>query len=152
MSYKQAISVVMLLFLANNVDAQINKRMKRFIGTWEYREIRGFEVWSATGNELTGKAYRIKNEKDTVLIENMRITSENKKLVLYAQVIGQNEGKEIRFQESDKTKYLFVNNTHDFPKSIYYQFKFLRRKKVDVRLNHPHKDTHTKPLTLVRKK
>lgn len=152
MSYKQAISVVMLLFLANNVDAQINKRMKRFIGTWEYREIRGFEVWSANGNELTGKAYRIKNEKDTVLIENMRITLENKKLVLYAQVIGQNEGKEIRFQESDKTKYLFVNNTHDFPKSIYYQFKFLRRKKVDVRLNHPHKDTHTKPLTLVRKK
>jgi hypothetical protein len=152
MLYKQVISVVMLLLVASHLDAQINKRMKRFIGTWEYQEIRGFEVWTAHGAELAGKAYRIKNEKDTVLIENMRITQENKKLVLYAQVIGQNEGKEIRFQESDKTKYLFVNNTHDFPKSIYYQFKFLRRKKVDVRLNHPHKDTHTKPLTLVRKK
>jgi hypothetical protein len=152
MWYKQVFSGLLLLLLASNVQAQINKRMKRFIGTWEYQEIRGFEVWAANGNELAGKAYRIKNDKDTVLIENMRITLENKKLVLYAQVIGQNEGKEIRFQESDKTKFLFVNNTHDFPKSIYYKFKFLRRKKVDVRLNHPHKDTHTKPLTLVRKK
>ncbi len=152
MWYKQVFSVVLLLVVSTQTNAQINKRMKRFIGTWEYQEIRGFEVWSANGNELSGQAYRIKNDRDTVLIENMRVTLENKKLVLYARVIGQNEGKEIRFEESNKTKYLFVNNTHDFPKSIYYQFKFLRRKKVDVRLNHPHKDTHTKPLTLVRKK
>jgi hypothetical protein len=144
--------MVMLLLLSSNVNAQINKRMKRFVGTWEYQEVRGFEVWTAKGNELAGQAFRIKNEKDTVLIENMRITLENKKLVLYAQVIGQNEGKEIRFQESDKTKYLFVNNTHDFPKSIYYQFKFLRKKKVRVLLNHPHKDTYSKPLNLVRKR
>jgi len=152
MLYKQVFSVILLLVLATHANAQINKRMKRFIGTWEYENIRGFEVWKENGNELAGLGYRIKNEKDTVLIEKIRITLENKKLVLYATVIGQNEGKEIRFPESDKTKYKFVNNTHDFPKSIFYQFKFLRRKKVQVLLNHPHKDTHTKPIVMVRKK
>jgi hypothetical protein len=152
MWYKQVVSILLVLLFSTDVDAQINRRMKRFIGTWEYKEIRGFEVWRENGKELAGEAYRIKNEKDTVLIEKMRITMENKKLVLYAQVVGQNDGKEIRFPESDKTRFLFVNNTHDFPKSIYYHFKFFRRKKVDVRLNHPHKDTHTKPLTLVRKR
>lgn len=152
MWYKQVVSCVLVLLFATHVDAQMNKRMKRFIGVWEYQEIRGFEVWGCNGTELIGKAYRVKNEQDTVLIENMRIILENKKLVLYAQVIGQNDGKEVRFVESDRTKCLFVNNTHDFPKSIYYQFKFLRRNRIDVRLNHPHKDTHTKPLTLVRKK
>lgn len=152
MSYRPVFSFLLLLVISTQANAQINKRMKRFIGTWEYENIRGFEVWTENGNELAGLGYRIKNEKDTVLIEKMRITLENKKLVLYATVIGQNDGKEIRFPESDKTKYKFVNDTHDFPKSIYYQFKWLKRKRVQVLLNHPHKDTHTKPLVMNRKK
>jgi hypothetical protein len=132
-------------------QAQISKRMKRFIVTWEYQNISGFETWEAKGNELIGKAYRIKNETDTILIENMRLVQEGKKLILYAQVINQNEGKEIKFTESDQKKYKFVNNTHDFPKSIYYQFKFFQRKKVTVLFNHPHKQTHSKSIKMVRK-
>lgn len=151
MCYKQIISISLFLLFIVPGQAQISKRMKRFIVTWEYQNISGFETWEAKGNELIGKAYRIKNETDTILIENMRLVQEGKKLILYAQVINQNEGKEIKFTESDQKKYKFVNNTHDFPKSIYYQFKFFQRKKVTVLFNHPHKQTHSKSIKMVRK-
>jgi len=131
--------------------AQINKRMKPFLGTWEYQGISGFEVWKATGNELNGSGYRIK-QGDTILIETMRITLENKKLVYYARVVGQNSDKEIRFVEADQLKYKFVNAAHDFPKSIYYKFRKFKPNKALVLLNHPHKDTHSKPIAMVRKK
>lgn len=152
MLFKQLISLSLLLLFVSTSQAQLHKRMKRFIGTWQYEGIIGFEVWNANDNFIEGKSYRVKNGKDTVLIENMRIILENNKLVLYVQVLNQNGGKEIRFDESKKKKYKFVNETHDFPKSIYYQFKWLKRKKVEVLLNHPHKETHTKPLMLVRLK
>ncbi len=152
MWYKQVVSVLILVLLVGGSNAQINKRMKRFIGTWEYENIHGFETWKAEGNALVGFGYRVKNDRDTVLIEKMRITAEGKKLVLFRLVVGQQNGIEIRFDESSKTKYKFVNESHDFPKSIYYQFKCLKRKRVNVLLNHPHNDTHTKPISMVRKK
>ena len=150
-SQKLFSAVLALLFLANSF-AQIHKRMKPFLGTWYYENIEGFEVWKANGKELSGEAYRIKNGVDTLLIEKMRITRENKSLVLYAQVMGSKKSQEIRFEESQKTRYKFVNESHDFPKSIYYQFKIFKRKKVHVLLNHPHKNTHTKPICMVKKK
>lgn len=151
MWFKQVISISILLLFINAGQAQISKRLKRFIGTWEYENINGFETWEAKGNELIGKAYRIKNGRDTLLIENMRLVQDGKKLILFAQVIKQNGGKEIKFTESNQKKYKFVNNTHDFPKSIYYQFKFFKRKKVTVLFNHPHKQTHSKPIKMIRK-
>lgn len=143
----------MFLFASISLShAQVNKRMKAFLGTWQYENIKGFEVWNVNGNELLGHGYRIRNEKDTVLIETMRVTSEGKKLILHVRVVNQNDGKEIRFVESDKVKYKFVNEAHDFPKSIYYKFKRCKRKKVKVLFNHPHKDTYTKPVMMVRVK
>ena len=150
MLYHLAISVLFSVLIFGQSQAQIHKRMKPFLGTWEYENIEGFEVWKTNGNALSGAGYRVKNGKDTVLIETMRVTFEGKKLVLYARVTNQNEGKEIRFEESDKFKYKFVNESHDFPKSIYYQFK--KCKKVRVLLNHPHNDTHSKPIMMVKKK
>lgn len=152
MLYRGVISILLCVFFIGQGHAQIHKRMKPFLGTWVYENIQGFETWKSNGKELAGAGYRIKNEKDTVLIETMRITHEGKKLVLYARVTNQNDGKEIRFEESDKFKYKFVNESHDFPKSIYYQFKRCKRKKVRVLLNHPHNDTHSKPISMVRKK
>lgn len=148
---KQIISLSFILFFFSLGQAQISKSLKRFIGTWEYQNIKGFETWEANGVELIGKAYRVKNGKDTLLIENMRLVQDGKKLILFAQVIKQNGGKEIKFIESDQKKYKFVNNTHDFPKSIYYQFKFFKRDKVTVFFNHPHKLTHSKPIKMIRK-
>lgn len=152
MLYHWVISILLSVLIFGQSQAQINKRMKRFLGTWEYESIKGFEVWRANGNELSGSGYRIKNGVDTVLIETMRVTSEGKKLVYYARVTNQNDGQEIRFEESKKLRYKFVNETHDFPKSIYYQFKMFKRKKVRILLNHPHKNTHSKPIIMVRKK
>lgn len=152
MSYRWLISLVFTVLFIEQSQAQLHKRMKPFLGTWSYENIEGFEVWKENGKELSGAGYRIKNGKDTVLIETMRVTYEGKKLILYAQVTNQNDGKEIRFEESDKLKYKFVNESHDFPKSIYYQFKRCKRKKVRVLLNHPHNDTHSKPIIMVRKK
>lgn len=152
MLYRLAINISFALFLSFSLHAQIHKRMRPFLGTWDYENIRGFEVWQTNGRELQGKGFRIKNENDTVLIETMRVTMENGKLVLYALVVNQNDGKEIRFEESEKLRYKFVNESHDFPKSIYYKFRRFRRKRVQVLLNHPHYDTHTKPISMIRKK
>ena len=152
MLYRNISALCLLLSIASFSQAQIHRRMKPFLGTWEYQGMPGFEVWKSNGKDLLGHSYRVKDGKDTVLIETMRVTLEGKMLVLYVTVLNQNNGKEIRFDESDKLKYKFVNERHDFPKSIYYNFKRFKRKKVQVLLNHPHKDTHTKPITMVRKK
>ncbi len=148
MSYRWLISTVVILIICNVYHAQVHKRMKFFIGTWQYENLPGFEVWTINGNEIAGQGYRIKNGKDTVLIETMRVVMESNKLVLYARVGSENDGKEIRFEESKSRKYKFVNESHDFPKSIYYHFRKFRRKRVQVLLNHPHKDTHTKPIVM----
>lgn len=152
MSKTQITALFFVLYAFNLALGQLDKRMKPFLGTWEYEKIRGFEVWKSAGNELVGQGFRIKNETDTVLIEDMRVIIEQKKLVLFVRVANQNDGKEIRFDESRKTKYKFVNESHDFPKSIYYKFKRCKRNKVKVLFNHPHKDTFTKPIIMVKKR
>lgn len=152
MLYRILFSVSLVMLLGSTAHGQIQRRMKPFLGTWDYENIKGFEVWKMNGKELSGQAFRIKENRDTLLIETMRLAYEDKKLVMYVRVENQNGGKEIRFEESSKLRNKFVNESHDFPKSIYYQFKRFNRKKVQVLLNHPHKDTHTKPITLVRRR
>ena len=151
MLYRSLISSLLILFFVMDGQAQITRRMKPFLGTWEYENIRGFEVWKVQGNALVGQGFRVRNESDTVLIETMRLVQEGKRLVYFVRVTNQNEGREIRFDESESVKYKFVNESHDFPKSIYYKFKRCKRRKVEVLLNHPHKDTHTKPIVMRRK-
>lgn len=97
------------------------------IGVWENKTSRGsiYECWlKVSDKELSGKSYMIKL-KDTVLLENVRLTEERGQLFYIPSVINQNNGEPVRFKlkyASDK-QLVFENPGHDFPQTITYTKK-----------------------------
>lgn len=130
---------------------QLPKKANKLVGTWSYVNNKGFEVWekSKNPNELTGTGYLISDYGDTTKHENLRLTYNGTRLVYYATVYNQNQGKEIAFQSKGK-KFFFENPSHDFPRAIRYKFNCLNRKKLDVYLFHPHKNKLPLKISLVK--
>lgn len=94
------------------------------IGTWEYKTTKGsiYEVWNKTNdNELSGKSYVLK-DKDTVVLENLRLVQEHDKLFYIPLVKNQNNGLPVRFLATKvlAAQLVFENPKHDFPQKISY--------------------------------
>lgn len=100
------------------------KKAEWLIGTWENKTPRGsvYETWNkATGDEFTGKSYRVK-EKDTLVFETLRLVQEKDKLVYIPVVKNQNDGQPVRFTAKTVSDavLVFENPQHDFPQIISY--------------------------------
>jgi hypothetical protein len=152
MPFRILISVIIWFSVAFASQGQSLNKYKRIVGVWTYVNHSGFEIWQQKDGAILGETYRIQNGTDTVKIETMRIVKEGKTTVLYFKSINSTNASEIRFVESPKHRFKFVNDKHDFPKSIYYKFRFLSKRKARVILNHPHEDNHSKPMEMVKKK
>ena len=71
-----------LLFLLPCIlNAQLNDPVLKLEGTWRFKESPGFEKWKRSGNEMIGEAYRVNKMGDTSLVEEMRISSVNNRLI-----------------------------------------------------------------------
>jgi hypothetical protein len=73
-----------------------------------------------------GKSIQINSvNKDTLILEYLKIQRKGSQISYLAQVPNQNKGKIISFQltQQDSSSYLFENLTHDFPQTIHYHFK-----------------------------
>jgi len=116
------ISFMTTAFNTNDIEHDPKTDLYWLIGTWENADEAGtFEKWDYGVNALTGKSYKVKKGKETVL-ENLAITSQGHTLFYHATVLGANEGKTITFKltRADQNSFTFTNPDHDFPKSITY--------------------------------
>lgn len=104
---------------------EILKELNRLEGTWARVTRSGmvYEIWKKNENSsLDGMTWRVK-EGDSVLTEKIRLFVSEDSLYYAAQVMDQNEGKEILFTlKSEGEEYLFENPGHDFPQRIRYSF------------------------------
>lgn len=100
------------------------KKAEWLIGSWENKTRRGsiYETWiKVSDTEFSGKSY-ILNEKDTVVLENIRILQEGQKLFYIPTVKHQNDGLPVRFvlKAISDTSMVFENLQHDLPQVISY--------------------------------
>lgn len=90
-------------------------------GTWKHESENVFEHWDIlSNNQMKGFSYFIENGEISV-IEYLSIDKTDNKTNYQASVIGQNKGKSITFELSQKDSlWVFENSNHDFPKKISY--------------------------------
>ena len=106
-----------------SVDALANYRS--LIGDWVDRgspKFTCYEHWTAEGDSaLRGFGY-VMAKGDTVFIEDLRIASEQGKVVYSARIESQNNGQWVPFsaEGSGGDSLIFENPGHDFPQCITY--------------------------------
>lgn len=116
------ISFMAAAFNTNDVKHDPKTDLYWMVGTWENVDKPGnFERWDYGLDALTGKGYKVKGDKETIL-EHLKITSQGHTLFYHVTVPNQNNGKEITFRLSKQgnNSFTFTNPEHDFPKEITY--------------------------------
>jgi hypothetical protein len=116
------LSIMTVAFSTSDVKHDPKTDLYWMIGTWQNTaEPNTYEKWDYGLDALNGKAYTLKDGKETIL-ENLSITSQGHSLFYHATVLGQNEGKTVTFKltQMGNNSFTFSNPEHDFPKEITY--------------------------------
>lgn len=119
-------AVILLVLCSWNVNiSNTFHKVQWLIGTWQMTTPQGniYEMWQKTSNnELSGKSYMLKN-KDTVVIETLKLVQEKDNLFYIPTVKRQNGGLPVRFsmETISDTGFVFKNLSHDFPQFITYK-------------------------------
>lgn len=82
------------------------------------------EIWTKENDSVyTGISYSIRDKKDTVSFERIRLEQQNDKLVYVPVVKDQNAGEIVKFTltSSAAQELIFENAEHDFPQKISYK-------------------------------
>ncbi len=104
-----------------------------------------YEYWKAENDTLySGIGYRLYGT-DTIIAENLKIVKREDRIIYYASVPDQNNGRTISFNLVSTTSdsIVFENPSHDFPNRITYLKKrkdkmkmvltgFQKRKSIEV--------------------
>lgn len=102
------------------------KKIEWLLGTWETKTSKGnlYETWTRKSNtEFQGKSYYLK-QKDTILLESVRMVEKEKKLHYIVSVKNHNNEQPVDFVSKpmkDPTSFVFENLQHDFPQTIIYK-------------------------------
>ena len=126
--------------------SQLPKKVNGLVGTWEFKNRSGFEVWSKEGVSLIGHEYRLNKIGDTIKVAEMMLEKVNK-VLLYTFITKLNESdqdKEKVIFIGGKRKMQFYNRLSNIPYRIDYTFGFLNRKKLKIRLYYGPEDKPTK--------
>jgi len=122
-------SIVFLILLSsgetkNGRQKVFPKNLCKIIGEWQLEGSNTFEIWEDQDSLFLGKVVKIEN-KDTILMEKLRIVKIAKDIYFEATVISQNKQRPILFKlkQQDKNEFVFVNQKHDFPKQIVYNLR-----------------------------
>ncbi|OSZ82233.1 hypothetical protein CAP35_02895 [Chitinophagaceae bacterium IBVUCB1] len=95
------------------------------LGNWQMKTDNGTvtESWAKANDSLwIGSSYFILPNGDTASMESIRLATIADTLYYMPTVSNQNDGREIRFKETERTdtSIVFENPLHDFPKRIVY--------------------------------
>lgn len=108
--------------------SHFSKLQKRLEGAWklpdEIPNEQYFETWKRVDSRLSlGQSFMVKNERDTVVLENVRLEKRADGGVFYV-VKSPNEQISVEFKlaSAGSKKWLFENPSHDFPQKIEYDF------------------------------
>jgi hypothetical protein len=107
---------------------KVFKQLSAMEGLWKMNTAKGFiyEEWTLKDrNTLSGKSYSIKNEKDTMLLEEVVMKRTKKEIFYTPTVMDQNNRQPIQFKlvEQSGDIFVFENKAHDFPQRIIYEIK-----------------------------
>jgi hypothetical protein len=136
-----AFMIASMMFLSCNGSQEVNKNenkpfgndstlsgvkpqilvFDKLIGTWKNEDGKSFERWTKNDNGYKSVGFRLKGA-DTIYTEQVMVRNEDGKWISENTVVGQNEGKAVKFIASILTDNTvqFGNPAHDFPTDINY--------------------------------
>jgi len=132
------VAIVILLF-GCKPEQKTKVTYDWLVGTWQQEEKDSYEVWhKINSHSYQGVGYVMKDSIPTPF-EYLRLYYLDQKWNYSATVAHQNNGKTIEYvQKNIKANALFVENqTHDFPKSIFYEHSKDRILNISLNLNLP---------------
>ncbi len=101
------------------------KTFDKIIGEWEQtqRHETFKEKWTKSGDTFYGNGIML-YKQDTIFQESMTLVDREKTVYYETTSPNENGGKTIAFTltQCSKTKWVFENPAHDFPKKIIYKF------------------------------
>lgn len=136
MSVMRCISFLLLL-LPCILHAQLNGPVLKLEGTWRFKESPGFEKWKRSGNEMIGEAYRVNKMGDTSLVEEMRISSVNNRLIYQSTTFNRTLDSVVRVEHNfigKRRKMTFTNIELDLPYAIVYRIGFFNKRKLRIQI------------------
>ena len=94
----------------------------KIIGTWQNTGDKSFERWTKNDNGSYRTVVFIVKGSDTAFREDNQVYQENGKWISENKVVGQNDGRSVKFTESllSANSFQFSNPAHDFPTDIHY--------------------------------
>ena len=93
-------------------------------GTWQMKTGKTFigERWTQAGdNELKGFSFKTAS-KDTTILENVTLVRRGENIFYVVKQPGEEQPVYFKLSDSNKKKFVFSNDQHDFPQRIVYQF------------------------------
>ncbi len=121
---KKVFPIILLSFFPLTWQPNPMNELAALCGTWKMESRRGaiYEHWNKqSSEELLGKSFKL-NGVDTILLEDVRLTSTGNNIFYTPVVTGQSQGKPVQFRLitwNDK-QFIFENKEHDFPQRVIY--------------------------------
>ena len=144
---------ILSIFFTLSVWSQLPRKTNNLIGTWEFKNGSGFEVWSKEGIRLIGYEYRLNKIGDSIKVAEMMLEKVNK-VLLYTFITNlttpdiDSQKKKVIFV-GGKRKMKFYNRLSSIPYRIDYVFSFFSHEKLKIRMYYGQDD---KPVKLILKK
>lgn len=149
---KQFLLIVFLLTCVQS-NAQISSKMKKLVGTWEFKKGSGFETWEIENDKVIGYEYRVNKIGDTIKVEEMHIKQVGKNLVYSIDAHHNLSDSSVHHESLNflggKRKLTFVNMDSNTPYSISYSFGIFSKRRLKVKIHYGQNDKAAK-LNLIR--
>lgn len=150
---KNLLITIILSTFALTLHAQMKGKISQLEGTWRYEGGSGYEVWKSNGDEFIGYGYRSTKFQDTLLVEELKITLVNKRLMYSSKTRQQTPAgtviNEHRFIGKNSKKLSFDNVDNDNPRAVRYKFGLFNKNKLRILIGY---DGKPKPVVLKLKR
>jgi hypothetical protein len=116
------VAILSCAALSYSQDQKSFKGLNQLRGLWKMESAKGamYEEWSKSNNSLlSGKSYRL-NEKDTLLLETVKLTN-SKDGIYYTVIVSGEQPVAFKLIKSNNNTYTFENKMNEFPQRIIYE-------------------------------
>lgn len=132
---------IVLIFTASFATSENLQNLSIFLGRWISQEENSviIEVWESTGSfTYEGYSYSIdKIDGSEHISESMRLVEMSGEIFYLAKVEQNEFPVPFKLSESSRTRFVFENPEHDFPKRI--EYNFVTDKKLEVTVGNGYK-------------
>ncbi|MFT6324440.1 MAG: hypothetical protein ACJAWO_002003 [Halieaceae bacterium] len=93
--------------------------MNWLVGSWtrQYNEVTQVEIWTATGDSITGASYFVQ-ENDSTLMSSYQIVPDNNEIRLFTQEMGFESKVEYQLTYFSSDSLIFETKQHIWPQNI----------------------------------